>query len=155
MLIIYILLLHIILVANNKTSRRRSRNATNDVLLSLNLDGKTEYEKVYVIYEYVTMNVDYDFDAEVLETLSLPHSCYASIIKKALCSGYSLLLYNMLLSVNIESRYITGHSGIEYHAWNIVKLDNLYYNLDSTFDRDLFGYRTFEDCRNIRRFYIK
>lgn len=66
MLIIYILLLHIILVANNKTSRRRSRNATNDVLLSLNLDGKTEYEKVYVIYEYVTMNVDYDFDAEVL-----------------------------------------------------------------------------------------
>ena len=61
----------------------------------------------------------------------------------------------MLLSVNIESRYITGHSGIEYHAWNIVKLDNLYYNLDSTFDRDLFGYRAFEDCRNIRRFYIK
>lgn len=82
---------------------------------------------------------------------------------KCVCAGYADILRNALAMVNIESKYISGvvidrvvsGSGFkeekyqgdyfkkredgkfdvgEYHAWNKVRLDGNWYNVDSTWD---------------------
>ena len=51
--------------------------------------------------------------------------------KTAVCQGYAALYYKMLKEAGYKSvRMMTS----EDHAWNIVKLNGTYYNLDSTWD---------------------
>ena len=53
----------------------------------------------------------------------------------AVCQGYSLLFYRLALELGVDARFIGGYTDDgEPHAWNIVKLGDEYYNLDSTWD---------------------
>lgn len=57
---------------------------------------------------------------------------------KSMCGGYSEILRNVLSEVGIESIYISGEGkdNLGNHAWNQVKLDGKWYNVDLTNDRD-------------------
>ena len=58
-----------------------------------------------------------------------------------MCGGYSRILQCVLNSVGIECNYIGGSTNKERdlnHAWNQVKIDNKWYNVDLTWDRDDF-----------------
>lgn len=57
---------------------------------------------------------------------------------KSMCSGYSEILRNVLSEVGIECLYISGEGKdkLGRHAWNQVKLDGKWYNVDLTNDRD-------------------
>lgn len=57
---------------------------------------------------------------------------------KSMCGGYSEILRNVLSEVGIESIYISGEGKdkLGNHAWNQVKLDGKWYNVDLTNDRD-------------------
>lgn len=57
---------------------------------------------------------------------------------RSLCGGYSEILRNILAELGIESVYISGEGkdGLGNHAWNQVKLDGNWYNVDLTNDRD-------------------
>lgn len=56
---------------------------------------------------------------------------------KSVCSGYSEILRNVLSEVGIDSIYIGGDAKDKdsAHAWNQVKLDGKWYNVDLTGDR--------------------
>ncbi len=51
----------------------------------------------------------------------------------SVCAGYSRAYQYILQKLGIPCYYCTGSSG-EDHAWNIVKLDDGYYNVDVTWD---------------------
>ena len=106
-----------------------------DILASLNLNGKSDYEKILAIYNYICKNVVYEENYEQLDPFSQEHhdiySAYGAIVNnKAVCEGYALAMYRLLLEAGIDNRVITGAE----HAWNMVKIGKLYYNLDSTWD---------------------
>lgn len=114
-----------------------------EVMASLELDGKNEYQKIRAIYDYICTNVTYDFDNLEDETYLLKHSTYAALINKtAVCQGYATLFYRMCLEAGIDSRVIVGMAG-ESHAWNIVKLGKYYYYVDSTWDAGMEYYGWF------------
>ncbi|MBQ5327833.1 MAG: leucine-rich repeat protein [Oscillospiraceae bacterium] len=122
--------------------------AVDSVLAELDLWDLTNYEKVKGAYDWITENVQYDFDNEDNDEYQLCHSTYAAIVQKnAVCQGYATLYYRMMLELGVDCRYVRGTAGyveIEDHAWNIVYLDGKYYNMDPTWDRDLMGhYRMF------------
>ena len=105
------------------------------VLGTLDLEGKTDYKKFLAVYEYMTHNITYDYTSSDM----MKHTAYAALINKtAVCQGYALLLYRMLLTIGIDCRFISGYGGDAEnggaHAWNIVRLGNYYYNVDSTWD---------------------
>ncbi len=121
-------------------------NATNkaidDAMASLNITASmSDYEKARAVYDYVRMNVTYDKDA-LNDSLSISeklpaHSSYnAIVLGQAVCQGYSSLLYNMMLRAGVDCRVITGTGNGGAHAWNLVKIDGQYYNVDVTFDSD-------------------
>lgn len=108
-----------------------------EILSSLSLNGKSDYEKIHAIYSYICANVDYDLDYEQLvsgtQEYNDIYSAYGAIVNnKAVCEGYALAMYRLLLEAGIDNRVIAAGQ----HAWNVVKLDNRYYYLDSTWDYD-------------------
>ena len=108
------------------------------ILPQLALDGKTTYQKVKAIYDWMTKNIKYDYTNLDDGSYMLKYTAYAAAInKKAVCQGYANLFYRLANDAGIDCRIITGQGdgdrGWEAHSWNIVKLDDgKYYCLDAT-----------------------
>ena len=117
--------------------------AVADLLSSLDLSSKTDYQKIKAIYDYICSNITYDYDNLYDDSYTVTHSSYAALInKKAVCQGYASLFYRLALEAGIDARVISGDSGGP-HAWNIVKIEGSYYNLDSTWDAGNTEYEYF------------
>ncbi|MDO5702672.1 MAG: transglutaminase domain-containing protein, partial [Lachnospiraceae bacterium] len=111
----------------------------SSVLSGLNLSGKSTYAKVRAIYDYVCSNVRYDYTHLNDPNYLLQFTAYGALINgTAVCQGYAVLLYRMLLEAGIDCRVIQGVGGTdgytERHAWNIIKIGSLYYCADATWD---------------------
>ena len=117
--------------------------AVANLLKTLDLSGKTDYQKIKAIYDYICSNITYDYDNLYDDSYTLKHSSYAALInKKAVCQGYASLFYRLALEAGIDARVISGDSNGP-HAWNIVKIEGSYYNLDSTWDAGNTEYEYF------------
>ena len=112
----------------------------NTILPQLSLGGKTTYQKVQAIYNWITANVKYDYSHLSDPTYLLQYTAYAAAVqKKAVCQGYANLFYRLANDAGIDCRIITGKAynrdGAADHAWNIVRMeDGKYYCLDATWD---------------------
>ena len=115
----------------------------NTILPQLSLGGKTTYQKVQAIYNWITANVKYDYSHLNDPAYRLQYTAYAAAVqKKAVCQGYANLFYRLANDAGIDCRIITGkaYNGTqtEDHAWNIVRMaDGKYYCLDATWDAGL------------------
>lgn len=118
--------------------------AVERLLNQLNLRGKSDYEKIKGIYDYICQNVTYD-DANLRnDYYTLKFTAYAALMNKtAVCQGYAVLLYRLALTLGIDCRFIGGTGNGGPHGWNIVKLGDLYYNADATWDAGYTNYWCF------------
>lgn len=117
--------------ADYKTSLQQEKavdTKVKSIVKSLKLEGKSDYAKVKAIHDYIINNTSYD---ESLEK----HSAYNALIdKSAVCEGYTLAAYRLFTEAGISNRVITGYAGGDSHAWNIVKVNGKWYNIDLTWD---------------------
>lgn len=104
------------------------------VLSSLNLNGKSQKEKIDAIYNYLIRNVKYVSDAELAdESNVIKYSSYAALVQhNAVCQGFAGAFYRLCLESGIDSRIVSSEA--MNHAWNIVELEGSYYHLDATWD---------------------
>ena len=111
------------------------------ILPQLALDGKTTYQKVKAIYDWITRNVRYDEKNKDDNSYYLKYTAYAAAInKEAVCQGYTNLFYRLANDAGIDCRIITGGN----HAWNIVRMDDgKYYCMDATWDEGRSSYSYF------------
>ncbi len=94
----------------------------------LNVDDATDYEKIKKIHNYIIRNATYDVSV-------MKNSAYDNLINRSsVCQGYALITYKMMKEAGIDCRIVTGEGKGVSHAWNIVKLDGLWYNIDCTWD---------------------
>ena len=127
------------------TNAAQEKNLTNyiqsTILPQLALDGKTTYQKVKAIYDWITRNVRYDEKNKDDNSYYLKYTAYAAAIdKKAVCQGYTNLFYRLANDAGIDCRIITGGN----HAWNIVRMDDgKYYCMDATWDEGQSSYSYF------------
>ena len=93
-----------------------------------NIDfNDSNLEKVSKIYNYISNNVKYNKNIG-----DIKYSAYSAYENKsAICQGYSTLLYKMLKEADIENVRIIRSST---HSWNIVKIGDMYYHLDATWE---------------------
>ena len=118
------------------------------VLRTLNLTGKSDYEKIKAVYDYMCKYIKYDNAHLSNPDYLLQYSAYAALVNcSAVCQGYATLFYRFMMELGIDCRVVTGIGGTpdNYgpHAWNIVKVDGLYYNLDATWDAGNTSYEWF------------
>lgn len=115
------------------------RAKLSEVLASLPLTGMNDFNKLKTIYQYICKNVTYDTEHVSDTSYGLQYTGYGALMKgTAVCEGYASLLYRMCLMEGIDCRMIFGTADTEggrvYHAWNIVRVDGMYYECDATWD---------------------
>ena len=87
-----------------------------------------DYDKIKKIHDYIIKNATYDISA-------IHSSGYDNLIEKtSVCQGYAMITYLMMKEAGIDCRIITGSGKGVSHAWNIVKLNDKWYNIDTTWD---------------------
>ena len=118
--------------------------AVNSLLNQLNVYNADDYVKVCAIYDYLCDNITYDHNNLYDDSYKLKYTPYAGLINKTcVCQGYALLFYRLALELDVDARLIAGIGGGGAHGWNIVKLGDKYYNLDSTWDAGSYQYMYF------------
>lgn len=122
-------------------------SAVHSLLSRLALEGRSDYQKVCAIYDYICGNVVYDYANLNDSSNLLKFTSYAALVDgTAVCQGYANLFYRLALEAGVDCRVIPGISSGQGHAWNIVELDGKFYNLDATWDAGLSRYRFFLRC---------
>lgn len=95
--------------------------------------GMNNHQKVKAIHDWVVLHLKYDNSYR-------KYTAYEGLqTGSAVCQGYSLLTYKLLLGAGIPNRIVEGtgrpEGGVtQSHAWNLVQLDGLWYHLDTTWD---------------------
>ena len=118
----------------------------SEIIAGLQLDGKTDFEKIAAIHDYLCDNIEYE-TAE--ESSDIVRTAYGALIEgKAVCQGYSVSLYRLLLEAGIDNRIIfgeglSGDGSSGPHSWNIIELNDEYYYIDVTWDDAGYGYDYF------------
>ena len=93
------------------------------IKVSMNDDQKEK-----VIHDYIVTHIAYD-------TTLTRFSAYEALKNgTTVCSGYAQLAYKMLNESGIETKIVVGTGNGEDHAWNLVKLHDIWYHLDCTWD---------------------
>lgn len=90
--------------------------------------GMNDHQKVKAIHDWVVRTLKYD------TTLSKFTAYEGLKTGSTVCQGYALLTYDMLKQAGFETNIVEGYVGSEAHAWNMVKLDGKWYQIDTTWD---------------------
>ena len=88
----------------------------------------TDYGKEQYVHDRLIENVAYQISSRMNQ------SAYSALVNGAtVCAGYARAMQYVLMELGIPCYYCTGYAG-ENHAWNIVGLDDGFYNVDVTWD---------------------
>lgn len=109
-------------------------NSAKDIVNQIIKPGMSDFEKALAIHDWLLFNIDYDHTYSVYDvenTLSK---------RVAVCQGYALTFETMAEMAGLEAAFIGGSAdngdgtGYQSHAWNRVKINGVWYNVDVTWD---------------------
>lgn len=118
--------------ANNiSASKNKFENIANTIIAKTSgLANNLEKEKY--VYKYLMNIVKYD------ESSILNQSAYSALVNgSSVCAGYSRAFQYIMMQIGIPCYFCSGYANNGYHAWNIVKIDDNYYNVDLSWDDSL------------------
>ncbi len=111
--------------------------------------ARSQLEAALLLHDWLVRECDYAYQ-EYLNH-ALPKSAYnaygALVNGRAVCNGYALAYSYLLGKVGIES-YVLGSDAMN-HAWNLLRIDGIWYHADLTSDDPVFtGKKTYLDFYN-------
>ena len=113
----------------------------------LNLSGKALDYKATKIYDYITRNVEYDYEHLEDSSYLIKHATYSAVISHyTVCQGYATMYYRLCKEEGVPVRVMVSDT----HAWNIVGFGGSYYFTDSTWDAGSTpsNYKWYLKCEN-------
>ncbi len=114
--------------ANDLDTSRSEFEAAAKQIRDETYKNYTDYDKERIVHDALISRVKYDANAPMNQ------SAYSALVYgRTVCAGYARAFQYVLQQLDIPCYYVTGYAG-ENHAWNIVKLSDGYYNVDSTWD---------------------
>lgn len=131
---------------NYRTEVTAFNDAVNAFLKDINTNAQ-DHEIAREIHDKLISMVTYDYDvAGSNNNTDYAHSAFGALVRNstgagntAVCDGYSLAYEYLLQQCGIEAAVILGKAGNNEekaggHAWNVVKLNGSWYEVDSTWD---------------------
>ena len=113
------------------SERIEADNKIDNILSEIILPYMNDHEKVKAVHDYIVLNSQYDTTMQFYSDYDLLTN------GTSVCNGYALLTYNMLNKLNIPVKLVTGTGNGESHIWNMVKLDDCWFHLDTTWNDPL------------------
>jgi hypothetical protein len=88
----------------------------------------SDYEKELYIHDLLVDKLTYKINP-------LDQSAYSAVVdSKTVCAGYTKGFQYLMQLLGIPTYNCYGWGGDERHAWNIIKLDDGFHNVDCTWD---------------------
>jgi hypothetical protein len=103
-----------------------ARKYATELVKWLDIGNLSEHGKVDAICKYVNDNLGYD------KSLLSKTEYETFLLRKGTCMGLSLATKMFLSEAGIESKVITGASGLGRHMWLIAKIGDYWYVIDAT-----------------------
>ena len=106
----------------------RQQSELSNILNELPVhSGMTPFELELAVYDWLCVNITYD------NNVPNDNTVYGALIEKtAACEGYSKAFQHIMGLMGVESLMIYGMLDDGIHAWNAVKLDGQWYQVDVT-----------------------
>lgn len=114
-------------------------NEVNKIIDKLITNDMDNNEKIKTIHDYIIDNTVYDKNFCIKENkdeclVTSPYqsdTAYGVLFQhNGICSGYTDLMSIFLNKLNIVNYRVTN----DYHTWNALKLNGIWYHLDATWD---------------------
>ncbi len=153
-------------VVNNNTQTKASLSVDDvseqvltqakSVINSITNNSMSELEKVTAIHAYLVKTVNYDTTQSKADI----HTAKGALINKlAVCDGYAEGFAVLCYTAGVQAEMVYGiaknSSGrTENHAWNIVKIDGVWFNVDVTWDDPIVNNTVVTDGSNISYNYF-
>lgn len=88
----------------------------------------SEYDRALMIHDRLVRHAVYRKGEDA-------HNAYGVLVRRAgVCEGYARAYQYLCYRAGIQALFVTGSSRNETHAWNIVRLDGHYTQIDVTWD---------------------
>ena len=97
----------------------------------------TRIDKEKAVHDWIILHCEYDEENYYNNTIPWasfnPEGVF--IEGTAVCNGYALAFQLCMEILGIESKIVVGTASFNYHAWNVVKMDDgCWYHVDVTWD---------------------
>ena len=123
---------------NNLDSSINTFNDKVNYIISKANSYSSNYEKEKYVHDYLINNVSYN------ENSSLNQTAYSALVNgQTVCAGYARAFQYIMTKLGIPTYYCVGYSQNQNHAWNIIRLDDGYYNVDVTWDDSRYSKYSF------------
>ena len=114
--------------SNISASKNKFNNAANTIIAKTS-GLANDLEKEKMVYKSLMNIAIYD------ENSLLNQSAYSAMVNgSSVCAGYSRAFQYIMMQIDIPCYFCSGYANNGYHAWNIVKLNDIYYNVDLSWD---------------------
>lgn len=124
----------------SQTMQTEITQAAAKWLAGLDADAD-EYQKILYVYEKIVDEVDYDESAPDNQNI---YSIFVN--RQSVCAGYSKATQYLLEQLGVFCTYVTGKTTEGgNHAWNLVKCNDDYYYVDTTWGDPVFQQEEGED----------
>ena len=114
-------------------------NKVKEILSTILTPGMSDYQKELAIHNYVIKNAKYDSLASSNSEPIESHNSYGVLVLGiGVCESYAKALSLLFSEAGLVEKYVVGDAndgtGSVGHAWNMIKLDGEWYNVDATWD---------------------
>ena len=121
-----------------------SNNIAEKIISQIITADMSEYERVKAIHDWIVINVQYDYAGLQGDTLTKTDYNVdgALYYKVAVCQGYAEAFHLLCAKAGIQSHIMYGEAGNavdgwDSHAWNVVRINGEWYQVDCTWDDPL------------------
>lgn len=114
------------------------KNSITKIIENANISEGTMFEKELKLHDTLAKKVKYYEYDNIEQIPDTAHNIYGAFVQNtAVCDGMAKSLQLLLDKIGIESIVLTGALDGESHAWNMIKLDGKWYNLDMTSNKSI------------------
>ena len=135
-----VIIRYVINYYTNAEQEKLTNLEVKSILKELDLKGKSDYQKIRAIHDYLCDNIEYDTEKSGDDKGGTEHTAYGALVQgRSVCQGYAISMYRLLLESGVDCRVIDGEGkeagGISSaHSWNIVSIGGVYFYVDTTWD---------------------
>ena len=127
------------------------------IMDGLNIGEKSEYEKAKAVFDYVVNHVLFDnakaninYQKDEKNQGNYGKTGYEALFQgKAISEGFARLTARMMNEAGLLCKYVEDDTG-GHHAWNILRVDGLFYNVDTVDGKFLLSNAAITDNHHVR-----